>query len=205
MSIDVYEINQASKKLRKMRSKRLRSQPLLQSYYPDIPYTGKWVKATKVVADVLAQVVKDWKAKQTGDVMVSEHEIKLAAITALTKYTTSVGGEQCMFLMNAVRTTPITIFRVGLDSYKGERAAHRKKWMQIDVDADNGEFTYIVGYGGDYKAIEEGYGISNPLIGLYLYPFNIRNYWIFQPDYDSDIYGIVNCSKNTLYDEGWWA
>ncbi len=138
MSIDVYPINQASEKLRKLRPKPLRYQPLLQRYYPDVTYDGKWVKATEVVADVLAQVVEEWKAKkkQPQTVEISDHEIKLAAISTMTNYLvgdhmTSEGIVRSIFILEAIKGMPITIYRVEVDEIKGERPRHKKQWLAL--------------------------------------------------------------------------
>ena len=208
MSIDVYPINQASEKLRKLRPKPLRYQPLLQRYYPDVTYDGKWVKATEVVADVLAQVVEEWKAKKTGDVMVSQHEITLAAIKTMTEYLvgdhmTSEGILRSIFMLEAIKGMPITIYRVEVDEIGGERPRHKKQWLALRKESEGADYQYTIGYGGDYKAIESDYGGSNPSIGLTLYSFNIRNYWVFLPTPDSEFYGIVNHTNNTLFEGGW--
>ncbi len=216
MSFDVYRINKASEKLSKMRPKPLSRQPILQRYYPDVTYDGKWVKATEVVADVLAQVVEEWKAKKTSDVMVSQHEITLAAISTMTDYllsdhTTSEGILRNIFMLEAIKGMPITIYRVEVDEIRGERSRHQKQWLAIRKESANigivsnkgADYQYTIGYGGDYKAIESDYGGSNPSIGLTLYSFNIRNYWVFLPEGATDFYGIVNHTNNTLFEGGW--
>ena len=205
VSLDLQRLKDANIELKKMRSKPLHFQPLLQSCYPTIPYKGKWVKVSRVLADVLSEAIPLIE----DDNKSIQRALKLGAISIFTKYSTDVGEDNSIFMLSAIGGIPQGIIRVALDSASSitnsDRAKHRTRWLGIDESSNPAELTYKVGYGGDKKAISSSkYAyVEAPTIGVYLYPFNIRNFWIFLPDFESDIYGIVNCSKNTMFDAGW--
>lgn len=116
---------------------------------------------------------------------------------------TSEGILRSIFMLEAIKGMPITIYRVEVDEIKGERPRHKKQWLALRKESEGADYQYTIGYGGDYRAIESDYGGSNPSIGLTLYSFNIRNYWVFLPTPDSEFYGIVNHTNNTLFEGGW--
>ena len=167
----------------------------------------------KVVAEVLAKVVEDFNkeaVKGQGEAFISDHEITLAAISTMTDYllsdhTTSEGILRSIFILEAIKGKPITIYRVEIDAIGGYRPRHKEKWLALreHKDEDGAKYQYTIGFGGDYRAIKSDYGGSDPLIGLTLYPFNIENYWVFLPTPDSEFYGIVNHTNNTLFEGGW--
>jgi hypothetical protein len=181
--------------VKKMRNRKLEFPVLLQTVYPRIPYKGKWVKASKVMADIMAVIETDM------NINWSNTNLKEGAKKALQPYLITVNSMQCIYIMNTVQGRPMYVSRLEMDSAYGEGGDplisipdFQAHWLQLTYDSSDRSYDATLGYGGECRPVKDWSTTDTPTTGVRLYGFNIRQFWIFKPDYDSDIYGIVNQS-----------
>ena len=186
----------------KMRNKKLEFPVLLQTVYPRIPYKGKWVKASKVIADIMAVIEINKLKPPFEDIKrVMPSLLKEGAKEALQPYLITVNSMQCIYIMNTVEGRPMHLSRLEMDSAYDEDGKPLKsipnyeaQWLQLAYDSSDKDYDATLGHGGECRPIKGWSTTDTPTSGVRLYGFNIRQYWIFKPDYESDIYGIVNQS-----------
>ena len=195
--LDETDMDAYKTKLNKMRSSKLKFNVTLQSVYPNVHLNGTWVKASTVIAEIMDCATVGGGGLQA--ILTHCGSIKLR------DYTIPVEYEQCIYIMEAVHGRPITVAQVEMDSVRDEdgnplveRPSYKNYWFTMRFDDDDNTYTATIGNGGTIKDIREWGGGSPPTNGVTLYEFNIRRYWIFKPDYDSDYYGIVNQSGGNI-------
>ena len=188
------DLQQYRDALKKMRSRVPNRKVNIQEAFPDIPYKGGWVKITVPLIKAINQYEGEMpEMPYEGEFSkVKSSVMSGAAQKALAPYMIVKEGVETVYVMQMVGNEPAWIFR--LELWGEGRADHRNRQILMEGRDNEGEITPILGYGGESKPLRSWRPTNNPTIGIYLYSFNIRNYFIFKPDKESDYYGVVNQS-----------
>ena len=181
-----------------MRNRKLLFPVFLQAVYPNVPYKGKWVKLSQVMSEIMVDTFYNIPREKT---QLSEKNLTEGAKESLQPYLIKQDSMQCIYILSAVQGHPMHISQVEMDSVYGEDGKpltsipnHKSRWFELSYDAEDKSYDAVLGYGGYCRPIKGWTNLNIPTAGVRIYHFNIRQFWIFKPDYDSDIYGIINQS-----------